>query len=337
MTEPPPLPEPPSPVPWRDLAGRRIFLTGGTGFFGCNLLEAYTRAWDRERLGGCVSVLTRDPAAFRAKAPGLAEHPGVELLEGDLKDWDPGDASWDFVVHAAVEPGEPLDLLERNLEATRKVLEVARRGGARRVLFTSSGAVYGPQPPGISHIPEDYAGAPPLAAASAYGEAKRCSELLGVLHGDRHGHDFLIARGFAFLGPWLPLTDARAAGNFIADALAGRPIGIKGDGRPWRAYLDAGDLADWLWTILLRGAHGRPYNVGSDQGLSLADLAFRVRDLLAPGSEVRIAQEPEDGPPPRYLPSVRRIREELGLEPGVGLDSAILRMARWNRERSAGT
>ncbi len=156
-----------SPVPWRELVGQRIFLTGGTGFFGCNLLEAYTRAWNREGLGGRISVLTRHPEAFRIKAPALAGHPGVEVLQGDLADCGFGTSSWDLVIHAAVEYGEPLELLERNLQATRRVLELARRWGAHRVLFTSSGAVYGPQPPGLSHIAEEYGGGPPLAAPSA--------------------------------------------------------------------------------------------------------------------------------------------------------------------------
>lgn len=321
-----------STLPWGDLKGRRIFLTGGSGFFGCNLLEAYTKAWDRERLNGVISVLTRDPAAFRLKAPHLAGHPGVEIMEGDLRNCDFGASSWDLVIHAAVEYGEPLDLLERNLQATRRVLELAHRWGTRRVLFTSSGAVYGPQPPGLSHLVEDFGGAPPLTATSAYGEAKRASELLGLLHGERHGYDFLIARGFAFLGPWLPLAGFSAVGNFIGDALAGRPIQVKGDGRPYRSYLHGEDLADWLWTILLRGVHGRPYNVGSGEAICIADLARRVRDLLAPGLEVRVALEPGQDLPPRYVPSVERARMELGLEPRMGLDEAILRTAAWNRE-----
>ena len=220
------------PVPWGDLAGRRIFLTGCTGFFGCNLLEAYTRAWERFKLGGQVSVLTRDSARFRVKAPHLAAHPGIEVLEGDLKHSDFGDSSWDFVIHAAVASGEPLDILEGNLVAMRRVLDLAHSSRVRRVLFTSSGAVYGPEPPGLSHRDEEHGGAPPLEGSGAYGEAKRASELLGLLHDERHGHDFLIAWRFAFLGSWRPLEGNFTAGNLIGDGLVGRPIQVNGDGRP---------------------------------------------------------------------------------------------------------
>lgn len=321
-------------VPWAGLAGRRIFLTGGTGFFGCNLLEAYTRAWDREPLGSLVSVLTRDRAAFLGKAPHLAKHPGIEVLEGDLLATSFGDSSWDLVIHAEVAGDQPVSTTDRNVLATERLLELVQRWGSRRVLFTSSGAVYGPQPPDLSHIGEEHAQAPLPPELSAYGEAKRASERLGQALGEQHGYDFLIARCFAFLGPWLSLTDARAAGNFIADALAGRPIVVQGDGRPVRSYLHGADLADWLWTILLRGVHGRPYNVGSDEALSIADLAHRVQGLLAPLSEVCISAEPVPGPPPRYVPSVQRAREELGLRQTIGLDEAIRHMAQWNRERA---
>jgi dTDP-glucose 4,6-dehydratase len=235
------------------------------------------------------------------------------------------------MIHSALEHCEPLDLMERNLRAMGNLLELAHRCGVGRVLFTSSGAVYGPQPPDLERLDEDYHGAPPLGPDGAYGEVKRASELLGLLSGERHGFDFLIARCFSFLGSWLPLAGSRAAGNFIANALAGQPIKVSGDGRAWRSYLHGEDLANWLWTILLQGKHGRPYNVGSDQPIQIADLAGRTRDLLAPEVDVQIALEPGTGPAPRYVPSTERARLELGLSARVGLDEAILRTARWNR------
>ena len=320
-------------VPWADLAGRQIFLTGGTGFFGCNLLEAYTRAWDRAPLGSLVSVLTRDRAAFQLKAPHLANHPGVEVLEGDLLDSDLRDSSWDLVIHAEVSGDMPMGTTNRNVLATKRLLELAQCWSSRRVLFTSSGAVYGPQPPSLALVQEDNLEALPLGGSSAYGEAKLASERLGLLHGAQHGYDFLIARCFAFLGPWLPLDRNFAVGNFIGDALAGRPIQVDSDGRPLRSYLYAEDLAGWLWTILLRGVHGRPYNVGSGEAISIADLACRVRDLIAPRSEVLIESAPGQGPPPRYVPSVDRARNELGLLPRIRIDDAILKTAAWNKNR----
>jgi dTDP-glucose 4,6-dehydratase len=217
------------------------------------------------------------------------------------------------------------------------VLELARHANTRRLLFTSSGAVYGKQPPDIPHVSETYLGAPETTdMSSGYGQAKRVSEFLCALHGQQYGFDSLITRLFAFAGPHLPLDLNFALGNFVRDALEGGPIRIGGDGTPRRSYLYAADLAIWLWTILLRGQPARPYNVGSDQEVSIAELAHSVVENGAPGVPIRIAQSPQPGvPPARYVPSIDRAREELGLEVKIPLDEAIRRMFHWHRARRA--
>jgi dTDP-glucose 4,6-dehydratase len=312
------------------LRGQRLFITGGTGFFGMWLLESFCHANERLNLGAQATVLTRDPDAFRRKAPDLTQRSDLKFIAGDIRSFEFPVGDFPHVIHAGTTssaPVEPLEMFSTIVDGTRRVLEFAASHGTRKLLFVSSGAVYGRQPPDLTHIPEDYTGAPdPLDPASAYGEGKRSAELLCVLAGKKHGFETKIARGFAFVGPHLPLDAHFAIGNFIRDALAGGPIRVAGDGTPYRSYLYASDLTFWLWTILLRGSNGNAYNVGSEAGLPISQIAQAVCDTITPPPLIQIAHAPHPAmPPSRYVPSTHKARTELGLRETFDLHESIRR------------
>lgn len=324
---------------WEELRGERLFITGGTGFFGCWLLESLLWAQDRLHLGVEAVVLTRNPDAFRAKAPHLAGHGAVTLQLGDVRSFEFPAGSFSHVVHAATDSSaklnaeHPLLMLDTIVEGTRRTLDFAVACRAKRFLLTSSGAVYGKQPPEITHVPEDYPGAPdPLDPRSAYGEGKRLAEHLCALVARDSGLEPKIARCFAFVGPYLPLDIHYAIGNFIRDGLRGGPIVVQGDGTPHRSYLYAADLAVWLWTILFRGQSCRPYNVGSAEGTTIAEVAHMVADAFAPGLEVMVVREADPHrAPERYVPATTRAQTELHLQPIVALKESIARTVAFNR------
>lgn len=329
---------------WEDLRGERVFITGGTGFVGKWLLESLLWAADRLDLGVRVTVLTRDPGKFGRDAPHLANHSAVRLHQGDVRSFEFPDGAFSQVVHAAaqfssvrgrVAPGTTLDSIDLG---TRRVLELARRCGAGRLLFVSSGAVYGPQAPSTARISEEQLTAPdPTDLASAYAEGKRVAESLCRIAQQDSGVETKIARCFAFVGPYLPLDAGYAVGNFLADAMKGGPVHVTGDGTPRRSYLYAADLAIWLWTILCKGAPGRAYNVGSEDDVSIADLARRVATLAGTDIGVRIDRLPVEGAAAgRYVPCTRRAREELGLACTVQLDDAIARTIKFLRPELSG-
>ena len=172
------------------------------------------------------------------------------------------------------------------------MLEFAAMAGVRRLLYVSSGAVYGAQPADLAKIPETYSGAcDPLDPRTAYGQAKRLAEHLCGVSAANSALETVIARAFAFVGPGLPLDGHFAIGNFIADALAGREIKVKGDGTAMRSYLYAADLAAWLVKLLAQGESGAAYNVGSDAAFPLAISPSRRPRSAAPG--VNIARRAE--------------------------------------------
>src|SRR5579872_1577723 len=299
---------------WEQLRNQSIFITGGTGFIGMWLLESIGWANQNLHLNVRATALTRNPSGFLQKAPHLTEQKWLTLLEGDLGSFAFPQGVFPFVIHAATTqqfpatPEQPLASFEHDIQGTKHVLEFARTHGARRLLFTSSGAAYGKQPSDLTHIPEDYPGAPsPTDTNSAYGQAKRISEFMCTMYGKQYGFDVVLTRLFAFTGPGLPLDLNYAAGNFVRDVLRGGPVKIGGDGTPRRSYLYASDLAIWLWTLLLRGQPAQLYNVGSSHDVTIAELARAVVENTVPGTSIEIAQKPVPGAAvARYVPSVER-------------------------------
>lgn len=325
---------------WEELRGGSIFITGGTGFFGCWLLESFAWANDKLGLGAEALVLTRDPSAFARRAPHLSSHPSISLHIGDVRSFPIPGAAFSHVIHAATpsdkhNPDYPLLIRETVVEGTRHTLDFAVRCGARKFLLTSTGAIYGRQPDEVAHVSEEYPGSPKDEDPDGiYGRAKLEAESLCALYAARSDMETKIVRGFSFVGPYLPLDIHYAIGNFIRDAIRGGPIRIRGDGSPYRSYMYAADLTIWLWTILFKGRSCRPYNVGSEEVLTIEKLARRVAALFPSAIEVEIAGRPSPGKPAeRYVPSTQRARRELGLKQYTNLSEAVRRTAQWYSEK----
>ena len=325
---------------WEGFRNQHLFMTGGTGFFGRWLLESFVEANRRFALHARATVLTRDPQRFRAECSHLGDHPAITLLQGDVRSFSSPDGEFAFVIHAATDVStarghghaERSSLTAAIFDGTRRTLDFAESRGTRRFLMVSSGAVYGLQPEALSHIPETYGGGPdPCLPQSAYGEGKRASEALCAAYSSPGKLDCVIARPFAFVGPHLALDQGFAVGDFLRSALARQPLIIRGDPGTMRSYLYAAELAVWLWTILTRAAPLRPYNVGSDQAISIGDLATEVVSAVCPGLAIEITSPAQtSGPRSQYVPSIRRSAEELGLRQTIFLRDAIRRTATWH-------
>ena len=295
--------------------GARLYVTGGTGFVGTWFLASIVHANARLGTSIRVDVLTRDPDGFARRSPEIAQAAGITLVRGDVRAAAPP-GSYDAVVNAAtpasaaLNQDDPAEMIDTIVAGQRATLAVAARNGAIPFLFPSSGAVYGPQPADLTHVPEHYGGGPdPLQPRSAYHEGKRLAELLGAIAVAAGGPSVRIGRLFAFVGPHLPIGTHFAVGNLVRDALAGGPIVVTGDGTAVRSYLYAADMTAWLWGIFARGTPGRAYNVGSEHAVSIAELAGAVS--RASGGDPRI--EVRDRADPlravdRYIPSTSRAR-----------------------------
>jgi UDP-glucuronate decarboxylase len=311
----------------------KLFLSGGTGFFGRAILNYLVSTPGVEAK---IVVLSRHPERFLSAYPQYAKKKELFFLKGDIQEPSslPWAESFTHVLHAATDSTlgpqlSPLQRFNQIVEGTRNILELAVATGASRFLLTSSGGVYGPQPPELTALPEEWSGSPNLAdPTSAYSQGKRAAEHLCALYREAHGLQTIIARCFAFIGPDLPLDVHFALGNFIRDALTAEAITVAGDGSPLRTYLDQSDLAHWLWILLLEGKDGETYNVGSDEVVSIVQLAELVRDLIAPDKPVRILGQPQPAAARnRYVPNIDKARRLHGLRVTVSLPEAIRRTA----------
>jgi nucleoside-diphosphate-sugar epimerase len=297
------------------MKNKRIFITGGTGFFGKSLI-LHCRELEKNN----IVILSREPEKRKEEFKYLLKDKlgdNIDFWGGDVRNFDFPKGDFDYIIHGAATSGKIIpdnEMLSVVIDGTKRVLEFAsNHAHLSNLLYVSSGAVYGNKH--NDPLGEDFSCEP----VNVYGRSKLEAEKQCI----DSGIPCSIARCFAFVGEYLPLDEHFAIGNFIRDCLNNQPIIIKGDGSPIRTYLYSGDLAHWLWTILLNGKSGRFYNVGSDQEVSIGELAEIVRKATGTTNEIKILSPPSDGNPQRYSPDISRVRRELGLKTETSLDQAI--------------
>lgn len=321
---------------WKELQGQKLFITGGTGLFGSWLLESFSQANNQYKLNAQALVLSRNPQIFKQKLPHLAHDPAIEFIQGDVKNFEFPQGEFSYIIHAAATSAtetfnneDPLKKFETVVQGTKHVLEFAVKTKAKKILYTSSGAVYGKQPAELSHLAEEYNGTPDSTdIESSWSLSKRVAEFLCAYYSKKYNIEIKIARCFSFVGPYLPLNIHYAIGNFLRDGLTGGPIKVTGDGTPERSYLYMSDLTVWLWTILFKGQSMHPYNVGSETGVTIKALAENVAKEFD-NLKVEVAKQPlMDKIIDRYVPSTKRAQTQLGLKQTIKLSAAINKTAK---------
>jgi nucleoside-diphosphate-sugar epimerase len=310
---------------------KKIFLTGGTGFFGKWLLETFIFLNTNHDLNISVSILSRSPDKFKKSYPHISGHENFYYIKGDIKNFQDKTECYDLIIHAATDASSGRNQSEAKLmrstimDGAKRICEFANRVQCERILYTSSGAAYGPQPENMSHIPETFMENPFFNDNDAYARAKLDSE--NYLK-QNASCDVVIARCFAFSGPYLPLDGSYAFGNFVNNVLNMRDIVINGDGTAVRSYLYAADLVIWLLRILSSGKANAIYNVGSDVAINIKKLAL---EIAAGDVGVSISQSDVQGGN-RYVPSIEKAKIELELQCYTSLERSIQKTIRFNNK-----
>ncbi len=306
------------PEMWELLRNKKIFATGCTGFIGTWIIYSFLHINKKYNLNSELYCLTRN------KKKNEDKYPGIHFVEGDIENFNFPDGKFSFVIHGATEVAsyqqntDHSSLLDVSYIGTKRIIQFAKLAETEKILFLSSGAAYGSQPLDLKYLDEDFSGAPDVTKSkSTYGEAKRVGELLLF----NNTIPATSARIFATCGPFLPRESTFAFSNFLEAVFLNKNIKIKSNGRTTRSYLYIGDLTLWLWILLLKGRDKEIYNVGSEDEISVADLAKMIKSTLNSNVEIEVlGQELEIN---RFIPENKKIRSEFKINHLVSLETGI--------------
>jgi len=302
-----------------------VVVSGGAGFIGSHLCERLLAE------GHAVLAVDNLVTGRRENVGTLQSNPDFHLLEHDIVHPFDVDGPVDLVMHLAspASPSDflrmPIEILEVGSTGTRRMLELARRKGAR-FLITSTSEVYGD--PLVHPQPETYLGnVDPIGPRSCYDEAKRFGEALTMAYRRMHQVDTVIVRIFNTYGPRMRPDDGRVLSTFIHQALTGQPLTVHGDGSQTRSYCFVDDQVEGLLAAARSGGLG-PYNVGSTDEYTVREVAEMVVAVTGSASPIVTMPLPAErtGDPQRRQPDLTRTSAECGWQPRVPLADGLRAM-----------
>ena len=305
----------------------RVLITGGAGFVGSHLCDHFlARSFEVECLDNFIT-------GSRANVAHLKGMDGFQLTEHDITTPYFPEKAPQLVLHFA-SPASPPQYLANPIHTLKvgslgalHALGIAKANGARFVLASTS-EIYGD--PTISPQPETYWGnVSTVGPRGVYDEAKRYSEALTMAYHRAHGVDTRIIRIFNTYGPRLAPGDGRAIPNFMAQALAGEPLTIYGDGSQTRSFCYVDDLVAGISATIDKG-DADPVNLGNPDERSIGELARLIIAITGSNSTIEHTALPVDDPKVR-CPDITRARGVLGWEPKIDLDEGLARTLEWFR------
>jgi nucleoside-diphosphate-sugar epimerase len=323
---------------------KRYLVTGGAGFIGSHLCELLLAQ------GNSVSILDDFSTGREENVAALRAKPNVQIVRDSVENERVVDtllSGCDAVFHLAAAVGvqlivdEPVRTIHSIIHGTEVVLQSAKRYG-RPVLLTSSSEVYGKGAKVPFGEEDDVVLGPTRASRWCYAYSKGIDEFLGLAYRKQFGLPVTIVRLFNTVGPRQIGMYGMVLPRFVAAAIADKPIQVYGDGRQTRCFCHVADIVDALARLMGRpNAVGRVFNLGSDQEISINDLAEKVIQICNSKSwiehltyEQAYGQRFDDLP--RRVPKLDQIRSVFDFQPKYSLDQMI-RSVKDDLTRSAGS
>ncbi len=317
------------------VSGHTFLVTGGAGFLGswfCDVLNEF---------GARIICVDNLVVGTKENIDHLMKNKNFKFVEGNVLEYEP-DERIDYIIHMAsiasplVYFEYPIETLDTNIIATKRMLELGVRDKIKGFLLTSTSEIYGNPPDEIIPTPETFHGNLHTTSTRAmYDEGKRAAETYAHLYWKKHGTPVRIARIFNTYGPrldsGLSTTYGRALINFIRQANSNQTITIFGDGKQTRSFCYISDQMVGLFKLLLTdGLDGEIINIGNGHEISILDLADMIVKATKSRSEIKINTQPAHynikDDPKRRCPDITKARKLLNYEPKIHIDEGLKRV-----------
>jgi UDP-glucose 4-epimerase len=312
----------------------RVLITGGAGFVGSHLSEAFLERGDEVAILDNLSTGSIDNIAH------LKTHPRfrytIDAVENEPLLAELIDRA-DVVVHLAAAVGvkliveQPVHTIETNVHGTEVVLKLANKK-KKLVLVASTSEVYGKSTFVPFREDADLVLGPTSKHRWAYACSKLIDEFLALAYWKERKLPVIIVRLFNTVGPRQTGQYGMVIPSFVKQALSNRPITVFGDGTQSRSFTYVGDVVRAMVALIDEPrAIGQVFNIGNGAEITINDLAARIKALTGSSSEiVRIPydQAYESGfeDMPRRVPDISRIRALVGYTPTVELEEILQRV-----------
>ncbi|MGA2621285.1 MAG: GDP-mannose 4,6-dehydratase [Thermoguttaceae bacterium] len=323
---------------------KHCLVTGGAGFIGSHLVEALLARGDR------VTVVDDESTGSIANLAGVLARPELQYVKGTVADRPLVArllADAEEVYHLAAAVGVQLiaqsaaRTIQTNIYPTQLLLEELERrqqsGRPVKLFLASSSEVYGKNPKPRWTEEDDLVLGPTTRPRWSYGASKAIDEFLALAYRQERGLAVMVGRFFNVAGPRQVGDYGMVLPRLVDAALAGRPLVVHGDGRQERCFAHVADVVRAVLTLMdTPAAVGQVFNIGSDQPVTILELARRVIAAVDPALGIELisyaqayGRDFEDCR--RRVPDLTRLRQTIGFQPHYALDDIIAAAIGWRR------